>query len=136
MDKKCLNCSEYKRCKDSGISWIFFIIGIISTIAVRIVMVLAHLNPIYGKLAWYVGVTGFFMFFLYKYKVGISRTRVIEKNNLVEKISKKDLLTHNDYELVSSILCSLGSKKEQINYFLIFGLSAVALLTAVYIDFF
>ena len=40
------------------------IIGIIATIAIRIVTVLMHWNPFYGKLAWYIGVGGFIIFLL------------------------------------------------------------------------
>ena len=95
-----------------------------------------HFSEFYGKAAWYIGVGGFFIFFLYKYKGIVSRDKVIRQNNLVEKIRQQDRLTQNDYELVGAILCGLGSKKEQINYFFIFGLSAVALIIAAYIDFF
>jgi len=39
----------------------FFILGLIATISIRIVTVLMQLNPVYGKVAWYMGV-GFFNF--------------------------------------------------------------------------
>ena len=67
MDKKedrCLNCAEHKNCKDSFVSWVFFIIGIIATVAIRVVTVLIYLDPIYAKIAWYIGVMGFFLFFV------------------------------------------------------------------------
>ena len=86
-NKKCVDCSEYNNCKDSFSSWIFFIIGIIATIAIRVVTVLIHMNPIYAKIAWYIGVGGFFLFFIYKFKVSQNRTRVINKQNVVNKIN-------------------------------------------------
>lgn len=134
-NKKCINCGEYKNCQDSFTSWIFFIIGIIATIALRVVTILISYEPIYGKIAWYIGVLGFFIFFLYKFKVGQSRSRVINKLRLGDKISKKEGLSEEDYKVVGRILCSLSSRKERINYILIFALSAVALLFAVFIDF-
>lgn len=135
-DKKCINCNELKRCKDSYASWIFFIIGLIATIAIRIVTVLMHMNPIYGKISWYIGVGGFFVFFMYKFKVTQARSKLIKQKNIVNKINQKKQLTDQDYKLISEILCSLSSKKEKINYFFIFGLSALALIIAIYIDFF
>ena len=117
-------------------SWIFFIIGLMATIAIRVVTVLMHLNPVYGKISWYIGVGGFFIFFLYKFNVTQTRSKLIEKQNIVDKINQKKELTEDDYKLISGILCSLSSKKERINYFFIFGLSAVALIIALYIDFF
>ena len=132
---KCVNCPEYKNCKDSFASWIFFIIGIIATVAIRVVTVLTHLNPIYSKIAWYIGVTGFFAFFVYKFRVNQARSRIITEQKLVEKIRDVKNLEQNDYRLIASILCGLNSRKEMINYVFIFGLSAVVLVLAFYMDF-
>ncbi|MFH2138197.1 MAG: hypothetical protein ABII88_06765 [Candidatus Omnitrophota bacterium] len=134
-NKNCINCQERGRCRDSSLSWIFFIIGIIATIAMRIVTVLMHINPVYGKIAWYVGVSGFFVFFMYKFMINQARSKLIEKQNIVNKINKGKHLGKKDYKLISEILCSLNSKKDRINYFFIFLLSAVALIIAGYIDF-
>jgi len=132
---KCIDCAEHKRCSDSAASWIFFIVGLIATIAIRIVAVLININPIYAKIAWYLGVGGFFIFFVYKFRVSQTRSNLIEESKLVEKISKKSQLTKQDYDLISTILCALSSKKERMNYFFIFALSAAALIVAVYFDF-
>jgi len=134
-NKKCINCTEYKRCKDSYTSWIFFIIGLIATISIRAVTVLIKINPMHGKVAWYVGVCGFFVFFIYKFKVNQQRSKLISKRKLVDKISHKEDLSDEDYNLISGILCGLSSRKERVNYLFIFSLSAIALLLAVYLDF-
>ncbi|NQS99967.1 MAG: hypothetical protein HQ595_02690 [Candidatus Omnitrophica bacterium] len=133
--KKCLNCSEYRNCQDSLASWTFFIVGLIATVAIRVVTVLIHLNPIYAKIAWYIGVGGFFLFFVYKFRVSQARVKGITRRNLMNKINQRENLEDEDYSLIGSILCSLNSRKERINYIFIFGLSAVALILAVYIDF-
>ncbi len=91
--KKCVLCRDYSNCQDSLVSWIFFIIGIIATVAIRVVTVLIHLDPIYGKIAWYIGVGGFFIFFIYKFKVGQARVKLIEKMNLTGKINNNKELT-------------------------------------------
>ena len=134
--KECINCSEYKNCKDSFASWFYFIIGLIATVALRVVTVLMDMNPIYAKIAWYIGVGGFFVFFIYKFKVNQTRSKLISQKDLVDKIVHQKQLTEEDYNLISAILCSLSSKKERINYFFIFCLSAVALLLSIYMDFF
>ncbi len=133
--KDCQNCPEYKRCKDSYVSWLFFIVGLVATVAMRVVTVLMHLNPVYGKVAWYTGVGGFFLFFVYKFRVNHARSKAIRQRDLVDKIRDRRELKEEDYHLVSAILCGISSNKERINYFFIFGLSAVALALAVYIDF-
>ncbi|MBM3248334.1 MAG: hypothetical protein FJZ10_02790 [Candidatus Omnitrophica bacterium] len=135
MNKQCRDCSAYKRCQDSYASWIFFAIGLVATIAVRVVTVLAHLDPVYGKIAWYVGVGGFFVFFAYKYAINQSLTKLVAKNNLIDKVSGKKELSHDEARLIGKILCELSSNKERMNYFFIFAVSAIALVIAIYFDF-
>jgi len=134
-NQKCLNCKYYSKCKDGFISWIFFITGIIAAIAIRAVTLSAHLDSVYGKISWYVGVSGFLVFFVYKYRILKKRTYEIKQYNILDKLKSKKELTEEDYGLIESILCSLTSKKEQINYLFIFCLSAVALMIAFYVDF-
>lgn len=132
---KCINCSQYRNCQDSLSSWFFFIIGIIATVAVRVVTVLIHLNPVYAKIAWYIGIGGFFAFFVYKFRVSQSRAKLIREQNLVHKINRQEQLSKDDYSLIGALLCGLSSNKERINYIFIFALSAVALALAIYMDF-
>ena len=134
--KKCTDCAEYKNCKDSFSSWIFFIIGLIATVAIRVVTVLMHMRPIYGKIAWYTGITGFLVFFVYKFRISRARAESIARHNLVEKINQKTQLESEDITLIGAILCGLSSKKEIVNYLFIFSLSALALILAIYMDFF
>jgi len=133
--KRPAQCGKYRDCQDPLVSWLFFIIGLVATFAIRVVTVLMHLDPSYGKVAWYIGVIGFFLFFMYKFKVGHARAKHIQESGLDKKISKNESLTCEDYALINSILCGIGSKKERINFFFIFFLSAVALSLAVYMDF-
>jgi len=134
-NEKCIHCQGRKICRDETISWIFVIIGLVSTVAIRIVTLLMNWDPLYGKIAWYIGVIGFTIFFIYKYKVFASRSEIIDKHNLVDKISRKQALTDNDYEVIGTILCKIRSNKERINFFFIFLASAIALVLALYFDF-
>jgi len=136
MNKTCLKCSEYKNCSDSFKSWMFFIIGLMATVSVRLVSLFMDYNIIYSKIAWYVGVIGFFVFFLYKFRVESNRADLIAKKNLMHKIKENKGLEAEDYGLVSAILCGLSSNKDRINYIFIFGSSILALLLAIYMDFF
>jgi len=84
LKNECVNCIERRRCRDSFSSWIFFIIGLIATIAIRVVTVLIKIDPIDGRIAWYVGIAGFFLFFVYMFRIGQQRARLINRSNLVE----------------------------------------------------
>lgn len=136
MKKKiCLTCSQKKNCSDSFVSWIFFIIGLIATLAIRVVTVLMNINPVWGKASWYIGVGGFLLFFVYKFNVNRSIAKIIEEDNLIDKARTFKPLSREEYQLITDILCSLKSEKERINYFFIFAVSAVAMVIAVYFDF-
>lgn len=133
---KCINCAQYKNCRDSFKSWIFFVIGLIATFAVRLVSILMDYSEVYAKIAWYVGVLGFFVFFLYKFNIDQARSRLIAREGLVNKINEAGALREKDYALIQSILCSLNSAKDRINYFVIFSTSIITFALALYLDFF
>lgn len=135
MDKRCKKCEGLKSCRDEQTSWFFIIIGFISTIAVRVVTVLMDISPFWGKASWYVGVAGFFIFFLYKFKVFKDRSSLIDSAQLMDKVNGSKPLTETDYEILSVILCKIRSNKERINFLFIFAVSGIALLLAVYVDF-
>jgi len=134
-NSKCINCIEYKRCKENTGSLIFFIIGLIAIIAVRAVTILEHVKPVYGKIAWYVGILGFFVYFAYKYKIEYDRSKLIKTSKLMDKILQGDSIEKEDREIIGSVLCALSSNKDRINYFIIFSSSAVVLIIAIYLDF-
>ena len=133
--EKCINCVEHKRCKENTVSWIFFIIGLIAIIAVRAVMILEHINPIYGKMSWYVGIIGFFMYFGYKYRMEYTRSQLIRKSGLIRRILSDDTIGREDRDIIGSVFCALSSNKDRINYLMIFVSSAIVLIMAFYMDF-
>jgi hypothetical protein len=121
-------------CRDSRISWLFFIVGLIATIALRVIEPLRLFDPLYAKVSWYVGVSGFFLFFAYKY-AGILRTsRLVRESGLMERIHCKSKLSEGDYSLLAGVICAQDNWKERVNYFAIFLLSAAALAVALWFD--
>ena len=133
-NNKCADCVEYKRCKETTTSLIFFIIGLIAVIAVRAVTILEHVKPVYGKMAWYVGVLGFFLYFAYKYKVDNDRSHIISSRNLKSKVLHGGEIDKEDRDAIGAVLCALGSKKDRVNYLIIFISSAIVLVIAAYLD--
>ncbi len=133
--KRCIQCGENRRCRENRAALFFFIIGLIATIAIRVVTVLMHLNPLYGQIAWYIGVGGFLLFFIYKFRIDSSRHQVIIGNRLIPKILGNEELRKEDKETIRAILCALTSSKDRINYFVIFASSGLALVIGVYFDF-
>jgi hypothetical protein len=134
--KKCKNCPQHNYCRNSLISWIFFAVALIATIALRVVSPLNFFNQTYGKIAWYTGVSGFFIFFLYKFKIDYNRSMFIKRKGIVSKIRYKKPLSKDDYNTIDAIFCTLSSKKDMFSFFFISIFSILALIFALYFDFF
>jgi hypothetical protein len=130
----CKSCGLRGVCHDSKTSWIFFLVGVVATIAMRIIEPVRAIDPIYGKLSWYVGVTGFFLFFVYKYRVLRGRSKIIKDSGLKEKLASNKELSVEDRGVLSELVCSQDNRKERINFIVIFGLSAIALAVALWFD--
>ena len=134
-DKKCLNCKAADRCRDAAVSWIFLFIGIIATISVRVVNLALSFGLFWSKLFWYLGVVGFFFYFLYKFRQDKLLRQELEKYKIHNKIANNQDLDISDREFLRVMLCSLRSNKDAINYFIIFSSSAIVMCLAVYQDF-
>ncbi|MFC1703764.1 hypothetical protein ACFL1E_03145 [Candidatus Omnitrophota bacterium] len=132
----CYDCFESKQCKEPVRSWVFFFVALIATIAIRAVNVVLDFNPVVAKVFWYVGVGGFFVFFIYKFKYDQALHKELSKSNMTEKLLYEKPLSKHDYQILGTILCRLSSKKDTINYFFIFLFSGLALVLALYVDFF
>jgi hypothetical protein len=99
------------------------------------VILLTHLDPIYAKIAWYIGVVGFFLFFAYKFRVNQARSKIIKQRDLITKLQWGRELAKDESEVLATMLCGISSNKERFNYFFIFALSAISLVIALYLDF-
>lgn len=133
---KCESCGMRQVCRDSSLSWVLFFIGLIATIALRVIEPIRAISPLYAKLSWYIGVAGFFLFFIYKYRVLLKRSRIIKETGLAGKLASSEKLSEKEYRLLSEIVCSQDSWMERYNFFAIFILSALALAVALWFDFF
>ncbi len=130
MDKEKIQ----KICSDSPVTTLFFIIGLIATISIRAIGIAGIFSDIVTKILWYIGVIGFLLFFVYKYKVEVGRRKIIIENNIIESILNNQKFNDQEKDILISIMCGLVSKKDPINYFVIFFTSAVSLVIALIFD--
>ena len=133
--KQCLNCKAAASCRDSAVSWVFLFIGVIATISVRVVNLVLSFGLFWPKFFWYIGVAGFFFYFLYKFKQDKLLRRELEKYQIHKKISNSQDLDAGDREFLRTMLCRMRSNKDAINYFFIFSSSAIVMILAIYQDF-
>ena len=109
-----------------SVVYIFFIIGLISAVAFRAIIIFQHLNPRWVRPVWYVGAIGYFIFFLYRYLITKKRKKAIEEFQLIEKVKANACLLDKDREVVLYLLSSLRFSLEDINYAVLFILSIIA----------
>src|SRR3990167_5920871 len=66
----------------------FFWVGIIATIAYRIIIVLNFYSPLWVSAAWYIGTIGFIIHFTHRFDVDRKRATLVKDYNLVEAVDK------------------------------------------------
>ena len=106
----------------------FFVIGLISAIAFRAIIVFQHLEPSWVRPVWYAGIVGYVFFFLYRYRITKKRKKAIDDFQLIDKVKANACLTEEDREIVLYLLSSIKSSPEDLNYAIIFILSILAIL--------
>ncbi len=71
------------------------------------------------------------VFFLYRYYISEKRKKAIEKFQLIEKV-KANACLNEDREVVIYLLSSIRKSPEDVNYFIIFLLSILAIIVDIY----
>src|SRR3989338_6218840 len=113
--------------------WIF-VIGVVATIAYRLVVVLNHYSQFWVEVFWYVGTIGFVWYFGHRYVIENRRDRLIDRLQLVEKIESDQSFNPEDKTALLYILKSLETSLAKWNYIAIFFFSFLAMAYAVYVD--
>lgn len=113
--------------------WLIFFIGIIATLAYRIIIILNYYSSFLVAIAWYIGTIGFIWYFAHRYRVQNYYASLIQDKRLPEKICQNKL-TKDDCDALLYILESISSSKAKWNSIAIFILSLAALAYAVVAD--
>ena len=66
----------------------FFIIGIVATLAYRIIILLNFYSPYWVKVSWYIGTIGFILYFGHHFNIQRKRAKLILDYNLIEAMNK------------------------------------------------
>ncbi len=116
----------------TSVIYCFFALGIISAIAFRAIIVFQRIEPLWVRPVWYVGVIGYMVFFLYRYYISEKRKKAVVKFQLIEKVKANACLTDEDREMVVYLLSSIRKSPENVNYFIIFLLSILAIIADIW----
>jgi len=106
----------------------FFLIGLLSAIAFRTIIVFQRLEPSWVRPVLYAGITGYVFFFVYRYGITKKRKKAIDNFGLIQKMKDNACLTEKDRETMLYLLSSIKSSPEDLNYAIIFILSILAIL--------
>lgn len=113
---------------------LIFMVGVIATIAYRLVIILNHYSQFWVEVFWYIGTIGFVWYFAHRFNIENRRDQLIKKLNLVKKIQTGQTFNSKDKTALLYILKSLGTSLAKWNYIAIFFFSFLAMAYAIYVD--
>ncbi|MDD4956145.1 MAG: hypothetical protein PHH49_00540 [Candidatus Omnitrophica bacterium] len=107
---------------------LFFIIGILSALAFRALIIVNYMAPRYVRTVWYAGAIGYMLFFLYRFCITMRRKRVIKGRDIIRKVREGVPLSGEERKIAEFLLTSISRSREDLNYLFIFILSIVAIV--------
>jgi len=105
----------------------FFLLGVMSSVAFRAIIIFQKLKPGWVRPTWYFGVLGYMAFFIYRYYISLRRKRVIARAGIIAKLQRAETLSEDDRQAALYLLSSIQKSPEDWNYLAIFVLSAAAI---------
>jgi len=112
----------------------FFGMGIIATIAYRIIIILNLYSPLWVKIAWYIGTIGFVLYFGHRFDIAKKRSRLVKDYQLIEAVNKADCIEPQKKLALHYLVKTSLTSKSQWNSGIIFVLSFIALLIGIFMD--
>lgn len=113
--------------KHGYIIYAAFIVGLLSALAIRALVVITHIDPDWVRPVWYFAIISNFAFFYYRFGISRKRRAAIEDYRLIEKIESGQCPTGEDREVLLYLLGSIRVSLENYNYLIIFIFSLVAI---------
>ncbi len=113
----------------------FFWVGIIATIAYRIIIILDFYSPSWVKIAWYIGTIGFIIYFGHRFDIARKKAKLIQRYKLVETIDNSNIDPQKKL-ILHYLAKTTVTSKARWNAVVIFFLSIAALLIGIFLDIF
>jgi hypothetical protein len=105
----------------------FFVLGVLSSVAFRLILIFQKFKPGWVRPVWYFGVLGYMAFFIYRYYISLRRKRVVAQSGIIAKLRGGETLSADDREAALYLLSSIQKSPEDWNYLAIFILSILAI---------
>lgn len=107
---------------------LFFVIGLLSALSFRLLLIVQEMAPDLFKTVWYSGIIGYILFFSFRYFISQKRKKAITQSNLIEQLNSGKPLSEEDRIAAVYLLSSIKKSREDLNYMFIFFTSALAVL--------
>jgi len=121
--------------QSSSFKWSLFVIGIVATLAYRLIIILNFYDPLWVKISWYIGTIGFILYFGYLYNLQSKRAELTIQYNLLAVVKKIKGIKVKQKEALKYIIKSNATSKAKWNSAVIFILSVLALIVGIILDF-
>jgi hypothetical protein len=120
----------------NSLRWFFFVIGIVATLAYRIIIVLNFYDPSWVKISWYIGTVGFILYFAYLYSLQSRRSDLAKEYDLLNVVKGMKGIKEKQKKALRYIVKSNMTSKAKWNSAVIFILSLLALIIGIILDLF
>ena len=115
---------------------LFFLIGLISALCFRVIIIVQHANPSLVRIFWYTAVLTNMIFFLYRYHISLKRKKAVIDYDLLSKVKNDQKLNAEEKHAIHFLLTSIDRSKENLNYLCLFILSTIAILVDIFLSFY
>lgn len=130
-DKKVLKVIEPN---PKPVRLFFFWAGLIATIAYRIIIVLNFYDPLWVKIAWYIGTVGFVFYFGHRYNIARKRANLVRDYDLIKTVKESREIDAQKKEALHYLVKTSLTSKSRWNSAMIFMLSLAALILGIILD--
>ena len=112
----------------------FFWSGIIATLSYRAVIVLTYFDPLWVKVAWYIGTIGFIIYFGHRYSIQKKKAELVEDLHLIKAIEDAKEINEEKTESLCYLVNTSLTSKSRWNSMFIFVTSILALIIGIILD--
>jgi len=112
----------------------FFWVGIIATLAYRLIIVLNFYDSLWVKISWYIGTIGFTTYFWHRYNIQKKRSKLVEDYKLVDLVEKNSYPDKKQKEALLYVVETSLSSRAKWNSAFICWLSVLALVLGIIMD--
>lgn len=112
----------------------YFWIGLIATIAYRLIIIFNFYSPVWVKISWYLGTVGFILYFWHRYTIQKKRAGLVEEYDLINAVQATEYEDDRQKEAMNYIVKTTFTSKARWNSLFIFLLTVLALIVGVVMD--